>query len=95
MGHILFHEISGTVCEYLVKHHAMFHLSAGELLREEWKRGGSSEQSRILNECMSSNNIVPVAITCTLLEQAMLKILDEHENCKGFLIDGFPRYENP
>jgi len=81
----------GTACEYLVSEHGMAHLSAGDLLRAERKREGS-EYGELIENCIVAGNIVPVEITCKLLENAMNKIMAESNGDQDrFLIDGFPR----
>ncbi|CBY41237.1 unnamed protein product, partial [Oikopleura dioica] len=81
----------GTACEFLVKKHGLAHLSAGDLLREERKRAGS-QFGELIEECIVQGTIVPVEITCQLLENAMNKIMvDSKGEQDKFLIDGFPR----
>ena len=71
--------------------HGMAHLSAGDLLRAERKREGS-EYGELIENCIVAGNIVPVEITCKLLENAMNKIMvDSNGDQDRFLIDGFPR----
>ena len=75
----------GTQCSRLANHFEFEHFSAGELLREEKNRPNSSIAKEI-DECLKIGKILPVKITCTLLENAM------NESGKlTFLIDGFPR----
>lgn len=81
----------GTACEYLVKKHGLAHLSAGDLLREERKREGST-YGELIETCIVQGTIVPVEITCKLLENAMNIIMKESNGDQDkFLIDGFPR----
>ncbi|CAF4839231.1 unnamed protein product [Rotaria sp. Silwood1] len=61
------------------------HLSAGDLLREEAAKPDSALGHEI-NEHIKNGSIVPVAVTCKLLENAM-----EKSGKENFLIDGFPR----
>lgn len=65
------------------------HLSAGDLLRAERQREGS-EFGALIESHIRNGTIVPVEITCSLLENAMKASGD----VEGFLIDGFPRNEN-
>lgn len=44
------------------------HLSAGDLLRAERQKPGS-QYGDLINEHIKNGTIVPVAITCKLLEQ--------------------------
>lgn len=77
----------GTQCEKIVREFGYVHLSAGDLLREERKSG--SEHGQMIDEHIRNGTIVPVEVTCSLLEKAMHRSEENH-----FLIDGFPRNEN-
>ncbi|XP_074640939.1 UMP-CMP kinase-like [Tubulanus polymorphus] len=74
----------GTQCERINKEFGFVHLSAGDLLRAEQKR--ETENATLIRDCIKEGAIVPVAITCQLLLNAMKE--SQHNN---FLIDGFPR----
>merc|ERR1711899_519409 len=78
----------GTQCQRIVDKFGYVHLSAGDLLRAERKTPGS-EHGQVIEEHIVNGTIVPVAITCSLLERAM-KESDKND----FLIDGFPRNED-
>ncbi|EAT40122.1 AAEL008131-PA [Aedes aegypti] len=82
----------GTQCEKIVETFGFTHLSAGDLLREERKREGS-EYGALIEDNIKNGRIVPVEITCALLENAMIKTKEATGNDK-FLIDGFPRNED-
>ncbi|XP_058062898.1 UMP-CMP kinase [Anopheles bellator] len=82
----------GTQCEKIVAKYGYTHLSAGDLLREERNREGS-EYGQLIEEAIRDGRIVPVAITCALLENAMNKTQEATGNDR-FLIDGFPRNED-
>ena len=58
----------------------------GDLLREERNSPGS-EYGELIEDHIRNGTIVPVAITCSLLERAM-----NNSEKNDFLIDGFPRY---
>ncbi|CAF3362300.1 unnamed protein product [Rotaria socialis] len=75
----------GTQCVRIAEKHGYVHLSAGDLLREEAAKPDSVLGNEI-NEHIKNGSIVPVAVTCKLLENAMQKSGKEN-----FLIDGFPR----
>jgi len=79
----------GTQCSNIVRTYGYAHLSAGDLLREERQRSGS-EFGELIEDCIVNGTIVPVAVTCSLLENAMTKCFTETGTNK-FLIDGFPR----
>lgn len=78
----------GTQCAKIVEEFGYVHLSAGDLLREERAKPGS-EFGELIEGHITNGTIVPVEITCSLLERAMK---DSAKN--DFLIDGFPRNEN-
>ncbi|WWC73013.1 uncharacterized protein I206_106978 [Kwoniella pini CBS 10737] len=88
----------GTQCEKLVNDYKFKHLSAGDLLREERNRPGST-YGELITEYIREGKIVPQEVTIKLLENAMSSTLasppnttNEWLNGKGrFLIDGFPR----
>ncbi|VDL64658.1 unnamed protein product, partial [Nippostrongylus brasiliensis] len=49
-----------------------------------------SKYGQLIEEHITNGTIVPVEITCKLLENAM----DEAGDARGFLVDGFPRNQN-
>ena len=75
----------GTQCRNIVDNFGFTHLSAGDLLREE-RSNPKSEYGELIETCIREGKIVPVDITCSLLERAIF----QSSNGK-FLIDGFPR----
>lgn len=96
----------GTQCKLICDEFGYKHLSAGDLLRAERNSPGS-QYGEMIEKHIQEGKIVPVEVTCSLLEKAM----DEH--CKSlassvnasneqdesklpgkFLIDGFPRNED-
>ncbi|WRT69152.1 uncharacterized protein IL334_006136 [Kwoniella shivajii] len=87
----------GTQCERLVADYGFKHLSAGDLLREERNRPGST-YGELITEYIKEGKIVPQEVTIKLLENAMSSTLasppsnEVWSNGQGrFLIDGFPR----
>lgn len=78
----------GTQCERIVSNFGFVHLSAGDLLREERNTPGS-QYGDLIEGHIRGGTIVPVEITCSLLETAMNK-----SGASRFLIDGFPRNQN-
>lgn len=86
----------GTQCGLITEHFNIVHLSAGDLLRAE-QSDASSPYSMLINSCIKDGKIVPVEITCKLINNAMEKNMEtcsteEKEGCRSvFLIDGFPR----
>ena len=78
----------GTQCQNISKEFNFVHLSAGDLLREERAKPGS-KYGELIEEKIKNGQIVPVEITCSLIEAAM-----ERSGSSKFLIDGFPRNQN-
>ncbi|XP_044726858.1 UMP-CMP kinase [Chrysoperla carnea] len=78
----------GTQCQNIVKEFGFDHLSAGDLLRAERQTPGSPD-GELIEQHIKEGKIVPVEITCRLIEKAM----NVSKNDK-FLIDGFPRNED-
>lgn len=78
----------GTQCSKIVDKFGFIHLSAGDLLREERAKPGS-EYGELIENHIKNGTIVPVEITCSLLERAM-----KDSGKMDFLIDGFPRNQN-
>lgn len=74
----------GTQCELIVRDFGFLHLSAGNLLREEVKKGTPAGKN--CEKLMKEGKLVPLEVTLTLLENAM-----NNSNKTRFLIDGFPR----
>lgn len=80
----------GTQCERIVQKYGYTHLSAGDLLRAERQTKGS-KVGELIEEHIRNGTIVPVEITCGLLEKAMKATQSGDSNKNDFLIDGFPR----
>uniref|UniRef100_A0A1B0A671 UMP-CMP kinase n=1 Tax=Glossina pallidipes TaxID=7398 RepID=A0A1B0A671_GLOPL len=78
----------GTQCSKIVARFQFEHLSAGDLLRAERAREGS-EYGALIDEYIRNGKIVPVEVTCSLLENAMKKSANNR-----FLVDGFPRNQD-
>jgi len=76
------------MCVKIVEKYGYVHLSAGDLLRAERQRPGS-QYGEIIETYIKQGKIVPVEITCTLLQNAM-----KESGKEVFLIDGFPRNED-
>lgn len=60
----------GTQCARIVSQYNYVHLSAGDLLRTERNRPGS-ELAQTIEEHIRNGQIIPVAVTCSLIERAM------------------------
>ncbi|KFM75184.1 UMP-CMP kinase, partial [Stegodyphus mimosarum] len=75
----------GTQCKRIVETFGYVHLSAGDLLRAERNTPGS-QYGELIENHIRNGTIVPVEITCRLIEEAMKTSASDK-----FLIDGFPR----
>lgn len=75
----------GTQCSNIVSKFGFVHLSAGDLLRAECSKPDSTF-GELINTHIKNGTIVPVEITCKLIQNAM-----EASAANRFLIDGFPR----
>lgn len=60
----------GTQCAKIVDKYGYVHLSAGDLLRAERNRPGS-ELAEMIEESLKAGRIIPVEVTCSLLDKAM------------------------
>ncbi|KAJ8676406.1 hypothetical protein QAD02_012193 [Eretmocerus hayati] len=80
----------GTICSKLVEKYGYVHLSAGDLLREERAKPGS-EYGELIESHIKAGTIVPVEITCSLIDRAMRESKSPHNK---FLVDGFPRNQD-
>jgi len=74
-----------TLTEQLVKKYNIKTFGAGDLLREEVKKG--TEKGKEIANIIDNGNIVPSSITVNLIKDR----LDEIGRENLFLIDGFPR----
>ncbi|QWU87149.1 hypothetical protein CA3LBN_001414 [Candidozyma haemuli] len=78
----------GTQCGKLVNEKGFVHLSAGDLLRAEQVREGSSDGA-LIAQCIKEGTIVPQEVTVRLLRNAVADNVAKGKN--KFLVDGFPR----
>jgi UMP-CMP kinase len=76
----------GTQCAKIVKDFGFKHISAGDLLREEQDREGSS-YGEMIKTMIKAGSIVPMEVTVKLLENAMSKSI-EKDHVRKFLVDG-------
>lgn len=83
----------GTQCELAAKELGFLHLSAGELLRQERSREGSTLAKEI-EEAMTAAKPVPSEVIAKLLEQAMREAGAWKDGpAARFVVDGYPRSE--
>nr|ACO11273.1 UMP-CMP kinase [Caligus rogercresseyi] len=78
----------GTQCAKIVEKYGFVHLSAGDLLRAERQKKGS-EYGELIEHHIVNGTIVPPAITCALLKNAIVS-----SSKTRFHIDGFPRNQS-
>ncbi|KZC13782.1 PREDICTED: adenylate kinase isoenzyme 1 [Dufourea novaeangliae] len=79
----------GTQCERIIAKYGFYHISSGDLLREEVASG--SPRGASLQELMSKGLFVPTDIVLDLIRERMEKAKSEGATKTGFLIDGYPR----
>jgi len=75
----------GTQSENLISKYGLVHLSTGDILRGEIARG--TDLGRKAKEIISRGDLVSDEIVIGMIESK----LDENNNAKGFIFDGFPR----
>ena len=75
----------GTQSDLLIRKYGLKHVSTGDLLRFEIKKG--SELGKTADQYISKGNLVPDEIMIEILEDLIKKNLDK----KGFIFDGYPR----
>ena len=75
----------GTQSELIIEKYGLCHISTGEILRTEIEK--RSELGLLADEYISKGQLVPDEVIVGILSD----IIDESENVKGFIFDGFPR----
>jgi adenylate kinase len=77
----------GTQSDKLIEHYRLFHISTGDVLRDNIRRG--TELGKIAKEYIDQGKLVPDELIIDILAQ----VLDENkENAQeGVIFDGFPR----
>ena len=76
----------GTQSEKLIEKYGLYHISTGDLLRQEIKAG--SELGKIADGYISKGQLLPDSLIIDMLA----KLLDTTpETRKGVIFDGFPR----
>jgi adenylate kinase len=76
----------GTQCELIAKKYGVVHISTGDLLREEVKKG--SVLGKQAESYMTSGALVPDALIIALVKD---RLAQPDVTQKGWLLDGFPR----
>lgn len=76
----------GTQSAYLVHLYSLYHISTGEVLREQIRLG--TELGKIADSYISKGNLIPD----DLMVQILADVLDKQPDTKkGVIFDGFPR----
>ena len=75
----------GTQSEKLIDRYSLKHLSTGDLLRHEISR--NTALGKEAQNFMDKGHLVPDEVVISMIGYA----LDENQDAKGFLFDGFPR----
>lgn len=77
----------GTQSERLIDRYGLFHISTGEVLRDNIARG--TELGKIADSYISKGNLIPDELMLQVLE----KTLDDNpeQTRNGVIFDGFPR----
>ena len=77
----------GTQSDKLIEHYKLFHISTGDVLRDNIRRG--TELGKIAKEYIDQGQLVPDELIIDILAQ----VLDENKEqaTEGVIFDGFPR----
>lgn len=76
----------GTQSEKLIEEYGLFHISTGDVLREEIAKG--TELGKTADSYISKGQLIPDELMVGILAH----VLDSHEEAKkGVIFDGFPR----
>ena len=77
----------GTQSEKLIEHYKLFHISTGDVLRDNIRRG--TELGKIAKGYIDQGQLVPDELIIDILAQ----VLDENKEraAQGVIFDGFPR----
>ena len=76
----------GTQSERIIEEYGLFHISTGDVLREQIARG--TELGKTADSYISKGQLIPDEMMVNILAH----VLDSHEESKkGVIFDGFPR----
>ena len=77
----------GTQSDKLIEHYNLFHISTGDVLRDNIRRG--TDLGKTAKEYIDQGQLVPVELIIDILAQ----VLDENKDnaSEGVIFDGFPR----
>lgn len=75
----------GTQSDRIVERYKLRHISTGDILRKEM--ADETSMGKKAKSYVENGDLVPDELVVDLV----MKFLDEHNNEKGFIFDGFPR----
>ena len=75
----------GTQSELIINKYGLYHISTGEILRQEIKK--QTELGVIADEYIKAGQLIPDELIIKMLAE----VLDANSNVKGYIFDGFPR----
>ena len=77
----------GTQSDKLIEHYHLFHISTGDVLRDNMRRG--TELGKVAKGYIDQGQLVPDELIIDLLAQ----VLDENKEnaAQGVIFDGYPR----
>ncbi len=75
----------GTQAQMLKEKYGFNHISTGEVIRDEIRRG--TERGLKVKEIIERGELAPDALVLEIIE----KYMEEHSDCAGNIFDGFPR----
>ncbi|MDH8702470.1 adenylate kinase [Dysgonomonadaceae bacterium PH5-43] len=75
----------GTQSEHIIKKYGLYHISTGEILRQEIEN--KSELGLIADGYISKGQLVPDELVIKMFAE----LIDKTSNEKGYIFDGFPR----
>lgn len=75
----------GTQCKLIAEKYNLFHVSTGDLIREEQTKG--TQIGKLATELSDKGNFLPDDIVTRLVREKVMEV----KNSNGFLFDGFPR----
>lgn len=77
----------GTQSEHLIQNYGLYHISTGDVLRDNIKRG--TEQGKIAEQFINDGKLIPDELMIKILADVLDKNVDATRN--GVIFDGFPR----
>lgn len=75
----------GTQAKFLADKYNLHHISTGDLLRQEMKKG--TELGKLAASLINNGNLVPDEVVVGMIKGCIL----QNSTVEGFLFDGFPR----